>query len=109
MKLSNKNIETFSDQVFATIENNYLLFKIASFLFMLTITSLIRIDLWTFTMNHDTFYYVIKAFEITQGNWEPISFQAIGWPAFIAVFFKTFNINTLISHPPFFKTHFQKD
>ncbi|MBI9068584.1 MAG: glycosyltransferase family 39 protein [Salinivirgaceae bacterium] len=89
------NIEALSEKVFSSIENNYNLFKAICFLLILTFTALIRIDLWTFSMNYDTFYYAIKAYEITQGDWTPISFQSIGWSAFISIFFKLFAVDTL--------------
>ncbi len=43
-----------------------------------------------FVIRYDGYIYLLKALEITKGDWAPIKTHAIGWPIFLAPFFYFF-------------------
>lgn len=78
------------------IENIILDFKIKNpyvILFILSIIHLffsIAITDFSIIYRYDPFYYLIKAIEITDGNWVPDKTSFMGWPIVEALFLKLF-------------------
>ncbi len=48
-------------------------------------------------LRYEHYWYLLKAFEITNGNFEAMPSHSIGWPAILAVFFKLFGIGNVFA------------
>lgn len=46
-------------------------------------------------LREDAYYYLLKGFEITQGNWIPMHSHSIGWSIVLAFFLKVFGIRSI--------------
>ncbi len=46
-------------------------------------------------LREDAYYYLLKGFEITQGNWIPMHSHPIGWSIVLAFFLKVFGIRSI--------------
>lgn len=46
-------------------------------------------------LREDAYYYLIKGFEIAQGNWIPMHSHSIGWSIVLAAFLKVFGIRSI--------------
>jgi 4-amino-4-deoxy-L-arabinose transferase-like glycosyltransferase len=46
-------------------------------------------------LREDAYYFLIKGFEIREGNWVPMHSHSIGWSVILAVFLKVFGIRSI--------------
>lgn len=54
-----------------------------------------KTTLFDLVLRKDAFHYVQKGMELTQGDWQLFQPQALGWPLFLALFFKLGGVETL--------------
>ena len=52
---------------------------------------------FTTVLREDAYIYLLKGFEIIEGNWLPIRVHSTGWAMFMAFFLKLFAIQSLYS------------
>lgn len=48
-------------------------------------------------LREDAYDYLLKGFEITEGNWVPIRSHSIGWSIVLAIFLKVFSIRSIFN------------
>lgn len=48
-------------------------------------------------LREDAYYYLLKGFEITEGNWVPTHGHSIGWSIVLAIFLKVFSIRSIFN------------
>ncbi|MGH7791678.1 MAG: hypothetical protein ACREOB_05110, partial [Thermodesulfobacteriota bacterium] len=83
------------ENIFSYFCLRYRLFTVLCFLFMVTIM-LFGTPFKT-VLREDAYVYLLKGFEIIEGDWLPIRSHAIGWSMFLAFFLNLFSIESLFS------------
>jgi hypothetical protein len=83
------------ENIFSYFCLRYRLFTILCFLFMVVIM-LFGTPFKT-VLREDAYVYLLKGFEITEGDWLPVRSHAIGWSMFLAFFLNLFSIESLFS------------
>lgn len=79
-----KKIENLLERILGWAGENFLLFTLL-FVILSFLLSLININ-FADPLRKDAYIYVLKALEITHGNWSPLITHAIGWPLVISLF-----------------------
>ncbi|HEX9830932.1 MAG TPA: hypothetical protein VGA94_04525, partial [Thermodesulfobacteriota bacterium] len=72
------------ENIFSYLSSHYTWFTVSCFLFMVTIMTFVTP--FTTVLREDAYSYLLKGFEITEGNWPPIGSRSIGWSMFLAFF-----------------------
>ena len=83
------------ENIFSYFCSRYRLFTVLCFLFMVTI--MFFGTPFKTVLREDAYFYLLKGFEITEGNWVPIRSHSIGWSIILAFFLKLFAIQSLYS------------
>ncbi|MGH7808253.1 MAG: hypothetical protein ACRENT_09180, partial [Thermodesulfobacteriota bacterium] len=83
------------ENIFSYFSSRYRLFTVLCFLFMVII--MIFGAPFKVVLREDAYVYLLKGFEITEGNWVPIRSHSIGWSIFLAFFLEIFSIKSLFN------------
>jgi hypothetical protein len=81
------------ENIFSYLSSHYTWFTVSCFLFMVTIMTFVTP--FTTVLREDAYSYLLKGFEIIEGNWLPIRVHSTGWAMFLAFFLKLFAIESL--------------
>ena len=96
-RLLNKGYVKYLDSqleiIFSYLCSRYKEFTTICFLFMVTI--LFLSTPFNEPLREDAYRYLLKGFEITQGDWTPVHTHFIGWSIPIAFFLKIFGIKSI--------------
>ncbi|HBS87638.1 MAG: hypothetical protein A2W91_15350 [Bacteroidetes bacterium GWF2_38_335] len=97
MQNRKKNTEFFEKKAGALFEKagrNYYATIFLAFVFMSLLMIFYKPQVFGRILDHDAFFYLIKAFEINDGNFTPLHFQSEGWSVILAFFLKIFSIQS---------------
>lgn len=83
------------EDIFSYFCSRYRLFTVLCFLFMVTI--MFFGNTFETVLREDAYVFLLKGFEISEGNWTPLRGHSIGWPVILAFFLKLFCIESLYS------------
>ncbi|MBI2486510.1 MAG: hypothetical protein HYW01_06060 [Deltaproteobacteria bacterium] len=83
------------ENILSYLSSKYIWFTVLCFLFMVTIMAFATP--FGTVLREDAYVYLLKGFEITEGNWVPARSHSIGWSIFLAFFLKLFAIQSLFS------------
>ena len=83
------------ESTFSYLHSKYIWFTI--FCFLLMVTLMIFSTPFNEVLREDAYYFLLKGFEITEGNWTPMHSHSIGWSIVLAVFLKVFGIRSIFN------------
>lgn len=80
---------------FSYLYSKYIWFT--TFCFLLMVTLMTFSAPFNEVLREDAYYFLLKGFEIAEGNWVPIHSHSIGWSMVLAVFLKVFGIRSIFN------------